>query len=141
MEDRDARDVGGREPPLAETIELAARRIMTGLMIAGAAIGLGLYSRPGPPRFQALETDTGIVRVDTRSGTILHCVANGCYTVVRRGQSLLDDDERKAARTRAFGDEPAPAERALPAPQPQRALPAPAAEPAPAPAPAPANAQ
>jgi hypothetical protein len=129
------------EPPLADTIELAARRIMTGVMIAGAAIGLGLYSRPGPPRFQALETETGIVRVDTRSGTILHCVENGCYTVVRRGQSLLEDDERQKARLKAFGDEAAPAQKALPAPQPQRALPAPAAQPSPAPVPTPVNAQ
>jgi len=116
---------------LADTIDLAARRIMTGLMVGGAAIGLGIYSRPGPPRFEALETETGIVRVDSRSGTILHCVENGCYTVVRRGQSLLDREERQKARAKAFGDDSAPAGRALPAPQPQTALPAPAEEAAP----------
>ena len=134
MEERDARDAGGREPPLSELVDGAVRRIVTGITIAGVAIALAVYARPGPPRYEAIETESGIIRVDTRSGTILHCVANGCYTVVRRGQSLLDQDERQKARSKAYGDAPAPAQRALPAPQPQRALPAPAAEPAPAPA-------
>ena len=133
MEDRNARDVGGREPPLSEVVDSAVRRIVTGIAIAGVAIALAVYARPGPPRYQAIETETGIIRVDTRSGTILHCVANGCYTVVRRGQSLLDQDERQKARARAYGDDPAAASSALPAPQPQRTLTAPAAEPAPAP--------
>ena len=134
MEQRRGREEAGREPTLAETIDGAARRVMTGLVIGGAAIALAVYARPGPPRYQALETDSGIVRVDTKSGTILHCVANGCYTVVRSGQSLLDRDERQKAREKAFGGgEAAPGQRALPAPQPQpqqKALPAPAAEPA-----------
>ncbi len=115
-------------------MDSAVRRIVTGIAIAGAAIALALYARPGPPRYQALETETGIIRVDTRSGTILHCVANGCYTVVRRGQRLLDQEERQKARAKAFGGDAAPAQKALPTPQPQKALPAPAAEPAPAPA-------
>ena len=132
MEDRDASDFGRREPPLGEVIDGAVRRIVTGIAIAGAAIALALYARPGPPRYQAIETETGIIRVDTRSGTILHCVENGCYTVVRRGQPLLDREERQKARARAFGDNPAAAPGALPAQQPQRALPAPVSEPAPA---------
>lgn len=127
MSERDGRD-RGHEPPLSETIDAAVRRIVTGLVIAGAAIGLGIYARPGPPRYQAIETETGIIRVDTRSGTILHCVENGCYTVVRRGQTLLDREERQKARAKAFGNA-APAPRALPAPQPEKALPAPAAPP------------
>ena len=135
MEERRRREEAAPEPTLAETIDGAARRVMTGLVIGGAAIALAVYARPGPPRYQALETETGIVRVDTKSGTILHCVANGCYTVVRRGQSLLDREERQQAREKAFGDDAAPAQRALPAPQPRQALPAPAAEPASAPAP------
>lgn len=108
-----------REPELTlgESIDGAARRISTGLLLGGAAIALAIYARPGPPRYQVVPTDTGIVRVDMQSGTTLHCVANGCYTVVRRGQTLLDQEERQKARTKAFGDAP-PAQRALPAPQP-----------------------
>src|SRR3712207_7462195 len=92
---------------------------MTGLVIASGVIALGIYSRPGPPRYQAIPTDTGIVRVDTRSGTVLHCVENGCYTVVRRGQTLLDGEERRKAREKAFGERPPPSQRARPAPQPR----------------------
>ena len=117
---------------LADIVDGAARRIGTALMIGGAAIALAIYARPGPPRYQAIPTGSGIVRVDTRSGTVLHCVENGCYTVVRRGQSLLDREERQKAREKAFGSTAPPAPEALPAPQPQKALPAPAAEPAPA---------
>lgn len=128
-------DEGRGERPgesLADIVDGAARRIGTALMIGGAAIALALYARPGPPRYQAIPTDSGIVRVDTRSGTVLHCVENGCYTVVRRGQSLLDQEERQKARAKAFGSAVPSAPKALPAPQPQKALPAPAAEPAPA---------
>ena len=117
MDDRLHRREREPEPTLGEAIDGAARRISTGLMIGGAAVALALYARPGPPRYQAIPTDTGIVRVDTREGTVLHCVANGCYTVVRSGQTLLDQDERQKARAKAFGDEP-PDQRALPAPQP-----------------------
>lgn len=116
MDDRLHRREREPEPTLGETVDGAARRISTGLMIGGAAIALALYARPGPPRYQAIPTDTGIVRVDTRGGTVLHCVANGCYTVVRSGQTLLDQDERQKARAKAFGDEP-PAQRALPPPK------------------------
>lgn len=127
-------DIRDRQDSLPEMVDAAARRVMTGLVIGAAAIALAIYSRPGPPRYQAIETETGIIRVDTRSGTVLHCVANGCYVVVRRGQPLLDQQERREAREKAFGDSVAPARQAVPPPQPQKALPPPAAEPATAPA-------
>lgn len=135
MDERFERQQREPEPVLADIVDGAARRISTGLIIGGAAIALAIYARPGPPRYQAIPTDTGIVRVDTRGGTVLHCVENGCYRVVSSGQDLLDGDERRKARTKAFGQ---PAQQALPVqpPQPQKALPAPTA-----PEPAPANAQ
>lgn len=113
--DREDRD---RPISIAETIDAAARRIMTGLVLGGAVIALAIYSRPGPPRYQVQTTDSGIVRIDTRSGTVLACEGQRCHTIVRRGQRL----ERR------------PDAKALPAPQPQQALPRPATEPAPTPA-------
>ena len=86
------------------------RRTLFGAIVAGIAGLLGWRMLSG-------ETETGIVRVDTRSGTVLHCVANGCYTVVRRGQSLLNQSERQKAREKAYGDGAPPAQKALPAPQ------------------------
>ena len=111
------RDDPRTESSLADVVDLAARRFLLSMLVVGGAISLAIYSRPGPPRYQAFETETGIVRVDTRSGTVLHCVANGCYTVVRRGQSLLNQSERQKAREKAYGDVAPPTQKALPAPQ------------------------
>jgi len=125
------------EPSFAEMVDNAVRRVATSVAIAGIAIALAIYARPGPNRFEAFATEGGIVRVDTRSGTVIGCEGGQCVTLVRRGQRLgpnpniigdEDDD-----------DEPRPA---LPAPQQpsEKAAPAvapPAAAPStPAPAPA-----
>lgn len=102
-----------REPSTAELVDMALRKIVTALVIAAAIIAIAIYARPAPPRYQAIAAPDGrIIRVDTRSGTILACEGRTCMRVVQRGQHL---------------------ERELPAP-----APAPAALPAPAPAPAPA---
>ena len=77
------------EPPLRELVDLASRRLVTGLVIAGAAIGLAIYARPGPPRYEAIAAPDGrIIRIDTRSGTVLSCEGRTCMIVVRRGQRL-----------------------------------------------------
>jgi hypothetical protein len=105
----------------AELIDGALRKIITAIVIAAALIALAIYSRPGPPRYQAVAAPDGrIIRVDTRKGTILACDGDQCWTVVRSGQHLAHNPGRPAL--------PAPA---APAPRP-----APAAAPAPAPAPA-----
>jgi hypothetical protein len=101
------------ELTMGEILDRGARRITTGLVIAGAFVGLGLYSQPGPQRYQAFETDSGIVRLNTKSGDLILCDGQKCTSVHRRGQ--------KIDRTRS------------------RLLPAPAAPPAPAQAPAPAQ--
>ena len=121
MRDPAERDERQPEPPLSEMVDAAVRRIVTGIVIAGAAIALGLYSsRPAPPRYEVDVSGSTVLRTDVRSGTVIACESQRCYTVVRRGQRL----------------EKGPAARPLPAPPPPpRALPAPAvAEPAPAPA-------
>ena len=121
MNERTQRDERGPEPSLGDIVDGAVRRIVTGFVIAGAFIGLAIYSRPGPPRYQAFATDTGIVRVNTRSGTVIVCEpGRRCAIVVQRGQGL---DRRPAPKAVE-----APA--APPAP---KALPAPAAAPAPSP--------
>lgn len=101
------------EPALAEIVDNVLRKLVTAIVIAGAIIAIAIYARPAPPRYQAAVGDGKIVRIDTRSGTVIACAAGVCATVLRRGQHL---------------------ERHLPAPA---ALPAPAPRPAPAPAPAP----
>ncbi|HWT13202.1 MAG TPA: hypothetical protein VN231_10655 [Allosphingosinicella sp.] len=124
MNDPPRKEESRPEPPLSEVIDSAVRRIVTGGVIGAAAIALAIYSRPAPPRFQAFAAEGAIVRVDMRSGTVLACEGQRCYTVVRRGQRL----ERKALPA----EPPAPVTKALPAPQ---APPAAKALPTPAPAP------
>jgi hypothetical protein len=79
---------GSDRESLGDMIDLATRRMMIAIIVAGAAIGLALYSRPGPPRFQAFATPNGIVRIDTRNGTVIACEAGRCMLVVRHGQHL-----------------------------------------------------
>ena len=76
------------EIPFSEVAEKVAGRISTGLVIAAAIIGLAIYARPSPPRYQAVAADGRIVRIDTRSGTIIACEGGRCATVLRRGQRL-----------------------------------------------------
>ena len=106
---------------LADTIDLAARRIMTGLVIAGGLIGLAIYSRPGPPRYEVDVMGSTVLRTNTRTGGVLACEGRRCYVLIRRGAQHGDPPPEKAVSA-----EPPPPQQALPAPEP---------------APAPANAQ
>jgi hypothetical protein len=107
----------------SELLDAALRKIITAIVIAAALIALAIYSRPGPPRYQAVATPDGrILRVDTRKGTILACDGDQCWTVVRHGQHLARNPGRPALPQPAA---PAP----QPAPAPAAAAPA---QPAPA---------
>ena len=106
------------QPSMSEVIEAGIRSVTTGVVIAGAIVGLAIYARPGPPRFEALVEGDRIVRIDTRKGTIISCEGQQtCQLILRSGQRLT-----RVKRT----DSPA---------QPQ-ALPKPAATTPPAAAPA-----
>ena len=94
------------EPSVSHIAEKAIRGFTTAIVVSGAFVALAIFSRPGPPRYQAVVADGRIVRIDTRSGTIISCQAGGCTTVLKRGQRL----ERKLeafARERAKQIEPA----------------------------------
>jgi hypothetical protein len=104
-------DESRKESPLADSIDLAARRIMAALVIAGGAIALAIYSRPEPPRYEVDVMGSTVLRTDTRRGGVLACEGQRCYVLIRRGPQRGE----------------APPEEA---PQPQKALPA--AQPTPA---------
>ena len=77
------------EMSLGETIDSATRRVSTALVIAGAVIGLAIYARPAPPRYDAFAVGGQIVRVDMKTGTIIACeVRQTCQLVLKRGQRL-----------------------------------------------------
>jgi len=127
--ERDYRGAARERPPrelsLAEVAEGAVHKFVTVLVIAAALIALAIYARPAPPRYQAVVGDGKVVRIDTRSGTMIACEAERCFRILKSGQ-ILDRNPRRAALPK---QEPAAAPQALPAP---------ATAPAPAPAPAPA---
>jgi hypothetical protein len=81
------------EAPLAldEIVDRAGRRIASALVAGGALIGLAIYWQPAPPRYQAVANGTEVLRIDTRTGTILSCTGDRCYTIVRHGQHLESD--------------------------------------------------
>jgi hypothetical protein len=85
----DASDPTSRSTMLGEAIDGAVGKITTGIVVAGAIIGLAVYARPGPPRFDAFAFGNQIVRVDSRTGTIIACEgAQTCQLVLRKGQRL-----------------------------------------------------
>ena len=109
-----------QESALGEIVDGAARRLMTGIIVAGGLIGLGLYaSKPEAPRFDAFAMPDGkIVRIGTQSGTVLLCEGKTCMTVVQRGQRLhrtLPSMEAAPATGTQKALQP-PARPALPAP-------------------------
>jgi hypothetical protein len=103
------------EISLGEAVDRIGTRLSSAVVIAAALIGLAIYARPSPPRYEMVANGAEVLRIDTRKGTILSCTGGHCYTVVKHGQHL----ERTA-----------PAPPALPKPAAQVA--APQAAPAPA---------
>jgi hypothetical protein len=100
---------------VAEAVERVAGKIATSLVISGALIAVAIYSRPAPPRYEALAADGRIVRIDTRSGTVIACEAGRrCMTVLKRGQKLERNPDAKSFFSRRPAEEKAPAK--LPAP-------------------------
>ncbi len=111
------------EPSLAELVEVAVRRILTSIVIAGGLIALAVYSQGDPPRYQVTAADGRIIRINTQSGTVIACEEENCAIILERGQSL--DDKLPPRALPKQEARPAPA---LPAPAPgNEAAPAPAA--------------
>lgn len=76
------------EPP-EDSIERLGKRLTTGLVIAAGIVGLAIYARPAPPRFDAFAVEGRIVRVDMKTGTIISCEGQQtCQLVLKRGQHL-----------------------------------------------------
>jgi hypothetical protein len=105
-----------REPTLVEVVDLGVRRVSTAIMVAGVAIAFGIYaSSTSPPRFQVISSPEGIVRIDTRKGSIIACKDGQCMLVVKSGQHLVSRPKAKALPGPAAPAAPA-APKALPAP-------------------------
>jgi len=92
------------EPP-PDAADRMTSKIVNGVVIAAAILALAIYSRPGPPRYQAVATGDGrVVRVNTANGAIVSCDASRCLLVHSGGHSL-----ERAPKQRALPPQPAPA--------------------------------
>lgn len=93
-----------KEPSLGEVAEKVAGRLTTAAVLASAIIALAIYARPAPPRYEAVVGDGKIVRIDTRSGTVISCEAGSCFSVLRKGQQLARNPNRRPALKAAEPD-------------------------------------
>ena len=117
------------EPTLGELIEGSVRKLVTGIVIAGGLIGLGVYGGSSgggssAPDYQITASADGriVYRLDTDRGRIIACEGNHCWQVLQRGQELDDEppadtlkQNAAAAQPQAVTAQPTPAQ--LPAPQ------------------------
>jgi hypothetical protein len=126
--------VPAREPPLAELVESAMRKLVSAIVIAGGLIGLGLWSRssPTPPHYQIVAAEGRIYRINMENGTVVGCEGNRCAIMLQHRQDLERDLPAPPAARQLPPPQPAPA--AAPAPAAPAAGAPPAAPPAPAPA-------
>jgi hypothetical protein len=77
------------EPSLKEIVETGIRQAVTAIVVGSGIIGLAIYARPAPPRFDAFPVGSQIVRVDMKTGTIIACEGQQtCQLVLKRGQHL-----------------------------------------------------
>ena len=118
-----------REPTLGELIEGSVRKLVTGMVIAGGLIGLGVYGggRGGGssgPDYQITTSADGriVYRLDSDRGRIIACEGTHCWQVLQRGQELDDEPPAETPKQNAAATQPqvAPAQPApaqLPAPQ------------------------
>jgi hypothetical protein len=103
----DPAPVAEDDDPPEGPLDRLGKRLTTGLIVAAGILGLAIYARPAPPRFDAFAVGGQIVRVDRKSGTIIACEGSQtCQLVLRRGQKLA-----RIHRTSAL---PAPAAATLP---------------------------
>jgi hypothetical protein len=102
------------EPTLIEMLDKASRRVTAAVLMGAALIGIAVYARPSPPHYAVAAADGRVVRVDTRTGAVISCGAEGCLSVHRSGGHI--DLHASLPKPAVPAATPPPA--ALPAPQP-----------------------
>ena len=80
------------EPTVAEMVDVAVRRVITSIFIAGGMIALAIWSQDvEAPRYQVAAADGRVFRIDTGSGRVIACdEQENCTIIVQRGKELLD---------------------------------------------------
>lgn len=93
---------------LRETVEAGFRQAAIALVIAGGIVGLSIYSRPGPPTYDAFEVNGEVVRLNRRSGSLIVCDKAHCQVIYRAG-SRIDRRPKPAALPAPAAPKPLPA--------------------------------
>jgi hypothetical protein len=106
------------EPTLIEMLDKASRRITTAVLMGAALIGIAVYARPSPPHYAVAAADGRVVRVDTRTGAVISCGAEGCLSVHRSGGHIDLHASLPKPAVPAAAPTASPAPAAPPAPQP-----------------------
>ena len=99
---------------LADIADRVSKRMATAVMIAGAVVGLAVYWKPAPTRFEAFVAGGELFRVNTKTGTVIACNPNRCMTVVRRGQRLMSYKNGRLFQTQPAAVPPSQEPRRLP---------------------------
>jgi hypothetical protein len=99
------------ESGLSDMADALARKLTTAVVIAAAIVGVAIYARPGPPRYDAVAVNGEVVRIDRRSGAMLACNAQRCVSLHKPGGRI----ERSATFKLPGADRP-PQPQAVPQP-------------------------
>jgi len=112
------RDTRPADPSLGEIAETLVRKVVTSIVVAGGLVALAIYFQDSPPRYQTAVGDGRVVRINTETGTVIACDAQGCAIVLRRGQDLEERSNLGRLPKQENQNLPAPAAQApaLPAP-------------------------
>lgn len=73
---------------IGDIAERNSRRWSTTIIVASAIIGLSIYARPGPPKYQAVAAGNQVVRLNTRTGVMVGCETGRCAILLREHQHL-----------------------------------------------------
>lgn len=92
-----------------EAADRIATKLTSAIVVAGALIASAIYWQPAPPRYQAVANGAEVLRIDTKTGTIISCAAGQCVSLLGRHQHLS-----RAAAPASQTAPPAPASQAAP---------------------------
>jgi hypothetical protein len=98
---------GEAESPLAHLVDMVSRRIATAIVIAGALIALAIYFRPAPPHYAAFAAGGEVIRIDTKTGSMIACGAGPCVLMLKHGQRLERDANHRLLPKQGAQPEPA----------------------------------
>ena len=103
------------ESAAADMIERSIRQIAIAIAMAGALIALALYWRPGPSHYQVVTIGDQVVRLNTRSGTMVACNVQKCGFVIHESRGIDENSGHALLPPAQPASQPAPPQKA-PAP-------------------------